>query len=110
MNNDLISRAALLEKKTRTTEYDETGCGVHAFVVREEDVFDAPAVDAEPVRRGEWIVLARFSNREIVTECPYCREEYTYKFGKLELINRSYAKYNYCPNCGARLDITKAGE
>ena len=50
-NNNLISRNKLLEKKTRMTEYDETGCGVHVFVVREEDVQNAPAVDAVPVVR-----------------------------------------------------------
>ena len=50
---DLISRSALLRKKTRMTEYDETGCGVHVIVVRAEDIENAPAVDAEPVITGE---------------------------------------------------------
>lgn len=41
----------MLKNKTRMTEYDESGCGVHVFVVKEEDVLDAQAVDAVEVVR-----------------------------------------------------------
>lgn len=98
MNNDLISRSALLKNKTRMTEYDESGCGVHVFVVKEEDVLDAPSVDAEVVRHG--IPVAHYETwcnsdgEPVITlpygyECPFC--------GNVGI-------KNYCPNCGAKMD------
>ena len=49
MNDDLISRSALLEKATNVTKYDEGGWGVDLKAVSVEDVLKAPAVDAETV-------------------------------------------------------------
>ncbi len=54
----------------------------------------------------KWIVLARFFDNKICTECPVCKEEYTYKIGQIgEHVKSCYAKYNYCPNCGTKLDL-----
>lgn len=49
MNEDLISRSALLEKATNVTKYDEGGWGVDLLAVPLCDVKTAPAVDAETV-------------------------------------------------------------
>lgn len=49
MNEDLISRSALLEKATNVTKYDEGGWGMDLKAVSVEDVLKAPAVDAETV-------------------------------------------------------------
>ena len=54
-------------------------------------------------RKGRWIVLAKFYDGSICTECPVCGEEYTYKAGRLELIGVRYAEYNYCPKCGSNM-------
>ena len=51
MDNDLISRAALLKYTTRMTEYDESGCGVPVLVVRTDDIEKVQAVDAVEVVR-----------------------------------------------------------
>ena len=51
MNNDLISREALLENAQRMTEYDEAGWGVPVRVVKAEYIEKAPAVDAVEVVR-----------------------------------------------------------
>ena len=48
--DDLISRKALLEKAWEA----DTQCG-YVQVVDVGDIEDAPAVDAAPVARGEWI-------------------------------------------------------
>ena len=64
----------------------------------------APTVDAVEVVHGRWIVLAEFLDRTICTQCSVCGEEYTYKHGKLDFINAEYARYNFCPNCGAKMD------
>lgn len=86
---DLISRSALLKKKTRMTEYDETGLGVHVIVVRADYIANAPAVDAEPVRHGEWRRYPECG----VTRCSVCDWSIEECFSS-----------NYCPNCGARMD------
>ena len=71
---------------------------------------NAPIIDAVEVVHGRWILLAEFANRTVCTQCSVCGEEYTYKTGKIEPLDVSYAKYNYCPNCGAKMDGDKDGE
>lgn len=93
MNNDLISRSALLEaiEKDHPPFYD----GQDIADWQEKCINEAPAVDAEPVRHGEW------SNYRIngydglhpvyETQCSLCG---------------GYARftYRYCPHCGTRMD------
>lgn len=93
VDGDLISRSALLGKKTRMTEYDESGCGVPVYVVRVDDIEDAPAADAEPVRHGKWIDKLSDCYWPGDKICSECGAEYSF-----------YNVQNYCPNCGARMD------
>lgn len=89
MDNDLISRAALLKYTTRMTEYDESGCGVPVLVVRREDIEKVPGVDAAPVRRGEW--TEPYKND--IWDCYVCSKcKYP-----------SDCAFRYCPGCGARM-------
>lgn len=89
MQNDLISRSALLGKRTRMTEYDETGCGVHVFVISEEDVQNAPAVDAEPVRHARW-------DDGVCTNCGL--DAMCFMDSHIQVYT------DYCPHCGVRMD------
>lgn len=52
---------------------------------------------------GAWVTLMQVGDK-ITTQCPICKEEYTYKIGTLEITGYTYPKYNYCPNCGAKMD------
>lgn len=110
MNEDLISRSALLEKATNVTKYDEGGWGVDLLAVPLCDVKTAPAVDAEkvceqmglvkeamdmakaylrPVRHGRWIISSD-------GYYPYCWDcKARPKGGNMT---------KYCPNCGAKMD------
>lgn len=81
---DLISRKALLEKAWEA----DTQCG-YVQVVDIGDIEDAPAVDAAPVVRGEWIELHEENGHEVGT-CSHCRH--------VRIVD------NYCPNCGAKMD------
>ena len=94
MNNDLISRSALLSK-TRTIKPPEcNSCEYeHMEYVRAEDVRNAPAVDAEVVRHGRWVHLGGDE-----WCCPVC--------GEVIHTEGSWEKptCNYCPNCGAKMD------
>lgn len=52
-----------------------------------KEIENAPTVDAEPIRHGEWIE----SKVGGYDKCSVCRES-------------TLAKYNFCPNCGAKMD------
>ena len=51
MENDLISRSALLKRQRRYTEFDEAGFSMTVNAVEVEEIQKAPAVDAVPVVR-----------------------------------------------------------
>lgn len=97
MQDDLISRAALLSgfDVRKVTEYDESGCGVDYKAVPVDVIEAAPAVDAEPVRHGVRTVYTIWHSSawgEIHTKFECCGFD----------VNGS-KKYNYCPNCGAKM-------
>lgn len=49
---------------------------------------DQPTVDAEPVRRGEWI-----DEGNGLYSCSECL-----------ILDHREPKHNFCPNCGAKMD------
>ena len=55
---------------------------------------DAPTVDAEPVKHGHWIEVDTQYIDE--TKCSNC--------GVVECFNKGWKRFNYCPNCGAKMD------
>lgn len=61
------------------------------------DVIQMTAADVAPVVHGRWIEHKPFEGHR-VNECIECSECNTW-FG-----HDCYAKTNYCPNCGARMD------
>ena len=105
MNNELISREAALEM-LNDAHY---GCTVSKFLTSDDcirtreillkcirDIEDAPAVDAEPVRHGVRTVYTIWHSSawgEIHTKFECCGFDV-----------RGTKKYNYCPNCGAKVD------
>lgn len=102
MNNDLISRKALAEELsslTMTIVGLRAGKGVLNEYMTEyrksvlRIVDEAPAVDAEPVRRGEW--LPQYFD-SICSACGYVN--------KAELGTRMRSDPKFCPKCGAKMD------
>ena len=53
-----------------------------------------PTADAEPVRHGKWIPISSNKKWIDVSKCSVCGKQYS-----LYPLD-----YNYCPNCGARMD------
>ena len=105
MNNDLISRSALLEEVTRSFNAFIHGACFRAKcdAIRANEAVirmlnDAPAVDAEPVRHGRWIECIKTNHKAY--------PPYTYKAGYECLlcgrIERT-DKEPYC-HCGAKMD------
>ena len=88
---EYIEREALLDEIRRIgghglSEWDTLG--VRALVVRQ------PTADVVEVRHGKWVRAinqkhsAKWSSK---VACSVCR-------------CKGYERYNYCPNCGAKMD------
>lgn len=105
---DLISREAFnaaLENRYLNYEFEKRGLPrldemsldcyraleAQGNVIRDV-LYEQPAVDAEPVRHGEWI----YQDDEIMQckTCSLCRCE------SFDLDGAGY-----CPNCGAKMDL-----
>jgi hypothetical protein len=88
----LIDADALVEKAYWHGEHPDVGNpfaeGVEA--VDMSDIDNAPTIEAEPVRHGRWI------KRPDERICPFCNDRHSYFGGK---------EKNYCPNCGAKMDL-----
>ena len=102
--SDLISRSALLEKidVLYMTALRKNGVSVEDIYQLDHMamlVKDAPAVDAEPVRYGEW-------DEDTVPFCNVCPE-----CGAV--VERHCVKHNgslkRCPNCGCKMDAEVEG-
>lgn len=72
MNNDLISRNALVEKLLLFENVEPTQRGISTAIAA---VLDQPYVDAEPVRHGRWIHCNGKSN---IWYCSACGEKIIY--------------------------------
>lgn len=88
MNNDLISRKALIAaiKTNSPTFYD----GQDIADWQAKCINEAPAVEAEPVRHGHW----DDSFDGITPYCSVCGMSHN-------CINRTP---DYCPHCGAKME------
>ena len=89
MNNDLISRAALIfeiQHGNHPKFYD----GQHVADWQMSCIRNAPAVDAEPARRGEWTELYKND----IWDCYACS-----LCGYM-----CDSKSRFCPNCGVKMD------
>lgn len=57
---------------------------------------DFPAVDVAPVVHGRWEYIPQTFNTLSQLRCPFCRW--------WSLDPSIDGAYNYCPNCGAKMD------
>ena len=60
---------------------------------------EQPTVDAVEVKHGEWTVIEDDWNMDTIYQCSVCKEEFV-------TIDGTPAEnlWNYCPNCGAKMD------
>lgn len=83
---DFINRDELRENML----YAMCGTGYQSVALAEIDLM--PSVDAVPVRHGKWIE----GKSDDHVRCSFCNEDYDW--------TSEAQYYNYCPNCGARMD------
>lgn len=57
-------------------------------------VENAPTIEAEPVRRGRWVS----DEADILFHCSECETQVSTNWDYEDL------QWNYCPNCGAKMD------
>jgi DNA-directed RNA polymerase subunit RPC12/RpoP len=109
MNNDLISRSALLENyglkdavkyDNKTEEQQHNSYSTLMLYEIADMIMDAPAVDAEPVRHGRWEDTHEYDPFTGIYKCSECGLFTTMTTGSLV----DGKKDNYCPNCGAKMD------
>ena len=65
----------------------------------EEFIDDTPTLDVEPVRRGEWIETV--GNGKEAIECTACGAYWCYRVPSDIYLSDT----NYCPNCGAKMEV-----
>lgn len=108
MNNDLISRDAAVQLlRDKASGYAESmftasgECNVARVVATEcaADIMNLPAVDAEPVKHGKW----EFDNHA----CGYYMSGCVCSLCGYGVMISSA---NYCPNCGAKMDLEAQNE
>lgn len=93
MQNDLISKSALLEFAHNHV------CGM----IDCNDIARFPAIDAVPVVHAEWLLCGSDDYDAGMYYCSACKDERY--FGDEVNTSEEAEKYcHYCPNCGARMD------
>ena len=107
-NPRLIDANALIEKAYWHGERPDVGNpfaeGVEAVDVN--DIDEAPTIEAEPVRHGEWIDRYGGKYANHLWECSECKEKALWRFevdalGK-EIVVQDLS--DFCPGCGAKMD------
>ena len=94
---EYIDREALYEKAYWHGEHPDVGNpfpdGVEAIDIKDVDAI--PAADVAPVAHGRWIYDEK-------AQRPYCSVCKGYFYGATN------SPMSYCPNCGAKMDGSKA--
>ena len=90
----LISADALI-KRLKPYRVEYSGDAFPYKMMHDAFIYEVeqePTVDVQPVRHGKWAVPNGHSNARVCSVCMMiCHED-----------NAMF--YNYCPNCGAKMD------
>lgn len=74
-------------------------------------IWEQPAADVVPVVHGRWedVYGGKYQNKRY--RCTVCQEKALFKFYQDELLSwhDEQKLSNYCPNCGAKMDLDEKG-
>lgn len=68
------------------------------------DIAALPAADVAPVKHGKWLNFYNDFSTAECSECAECFEVSPDKESEKEFFEAFKEFYNYCPNCGAKMD------
>ena len=94
MNKEYIERKALL--KTIHQKYGENLCFVPVAGYISMVIEDFYAADVVEVKHGKWVLEREPDGTPYCFHCSICDDDF-------HCIGIT-AAYNYCPNCGAKMD------
>lgn len=95
--SDYISREAAIEafEKELSAKYNRIELSI-GFVGAKSILSDLPAADVVERKKGKWINHGQYA--DFFPHCEYRCSECDTPYLEIEMI------YNYCPNCGARME------
>lgn len=99
---EYIERDALIDDLDAAAKHG--GMGAIIAQTLQRYVKRAPAADVAPVRHGRWIEYTK-----VIIPEPYNKWEQAWKCSECGF-DDGFVAYNYCPNCGARMDGARNGE
>ena len=100
--DDLISRQAAID----TVKYDYfTG---YTQLERVNEIKAIPAADVAPVVHGKWIPHREKSREYIGTVLVHVKYDYWLCDTCGYRVENGQPMYNFCPNCGAKMDGDKS--
>lgn len=88
MSNDYIKREDALE------QFDYYDLGEYLTTQIRGMLMDIPSADVAPVRHGRWII------KHGIIDCSVCNDAGWSVVPYETLVKH----FNYCPNCGAKMD------
>lgn len=96
--SEYIKKSAVLNKEfeAEINTYDGEYESSVAYVVLASDIYRMPAEDVAPVRHGFWEPRKDAFGFVRCSVCHECNIYNDWPDGK---------KWNYCPHCGAKLDL-----
>ena len=98
MTDEYISRAEAVKIAEKYGLANGSALGRHTGLADciASEISGLPAADVAPVRHGRWIhtdLAAHWYGKDECSECTYHEHD-----------RRDLSHFNYCPNCGARMD------
>lgn len=91
-----IERAAAVKAVLRMRRPENSVAQNRMLSIIQMDMLKLPAADVAPVVHGKWVHIPQTLNTLSRLRCSFC--------GWWSLDPSIDGAYNYCPNCGAKMD------
>ena len=97
MDKEYIERKPLINQIRLMPRHSNPALVLYSLVQRL--IFDAPTADVVEVKHGKWIWKELYGEVGYMLVCSECEES-----------EGACERYDYCPNCGAKMDLKEGKE